>query len=420
MNMKKRTMAVYAAGAVAVAALLAWAFAPQPQQVEVAKVAEGRFESTIDEDGRTRVRERFVVSAPLAGRLHRIRLREGDTVAAGDVLAVLTPALSPLLDDRTLREQRARLDVARAQRDRASARVGRARVALEQAMHDAARTEQLARQGFVSPNRLDSDRLAVEAAQRELETARGEARMAEHEETQTRAALSAIREPAGAGFEVRAPVGGRVLKLLAPNEGPVATGAPLLEIGDTASLELVADLLTTDALRVGPGSAVRVERWGGPHTLDGRVRLIEPAGFTKVSALGVEEQRVEVVMDLTSPPQRWAALGDGFRVGVRVVVTQVPKAIKVPVGAVFPLAADANGGSGAAMGCFVVEQGRARLVQVEVAARNADEAWVRQGLAPGATVIVYPAASLQDGSRVAVRSVRGPGGARSLDAAQSP
>ncbi|HEY0820401.1 MAG TPA: efflux RND transporter periplasmic adaptor subunit [Rhizobacter sp.] len=417
--MKKRTMAMYAAGGVAVAALLAWAFAPQPQQVEVAKVAQGRFESTIDEDGRTRVRDRFVVSAPLAGRLHRIRLREGDTVAAGDVLAVLTPALSPLLDDRTLREQRARLDVARAQRDRASARVGRARVALLQATHDAARTEQLARQGFVSPNRLDNDRLAVEAAKRELETANGEARMAEHEETQARAALSAIREPAGAGFEVRAPVGGRVLKLLAPSEGPVATGAPLLEIGDTASLELVADLLTTDAMRVGPGSPVRVERWGGPHTLEGRVRLIEPAGFTKVSALGVEEQRVEVVMDLTSPPQRWSALGDGFRVGVRVVVTQVPNAVKVPVGAVFPLAGDANG-TASTMGCFVVEADRARLVQVDVAARNADEAWVRQGLAPGAQVIVYPAASLRDGSRVAVRSVRGPTGARALDAAQSP
>lgn len=397
--MNRRTWITMAAGGVALAALLAWAFAPRPLEVETAQAATGPFETTIDEDARTRLAERYVVSAPLAGRLSRIVLKEGDAVEAGAVVATLAPALSPLLDERTLREQRARLGAAEAALLRAGTRIGAAKVALERARVEQQRTEQLATQGFVAPTKIDSDRLATLAAQQELDTATEGEHVARHEREQARAALGTLKEGRGTVFELRAPVAGRVLKLHHTSETPLALGAPVLEIGDTRRLEVVAELLTSDALSARPGSAVRIERWGGPTTLAGRVRRVEPAAFTKVSALGVEEQRVNVVIDLTSPPEQWAALGDAYRVGVRIVTRSEAKALKVPLSAVFPLA----GGQGS--GVYVVDAGRAHLRPVTVAARNTGEAWIAQGLDDRATVVVYPPASIHDGDRVSVRRI---------------
>jgi HlyD family secretion protein len=396
-----------ATGAVVAAAalLLAWAFAPRPVEVEVAVAAVGRFEATIDEDGKTRLRDRYVVSAPLAGRLERIQLREGDAVAAGAVVATLTPALSPLLDERTLRAQRARVEVTQAMVKRVDARMERARVALQQARNDLQRTEQLARQGFVSPNRLESEQLAAVAAQKELDTALEERRVAVHEVEQARAALSAVGAGASADgvFTLRSPVAGRVLRVLQTSETVVALGTPLLELGDTAQLEIVAELLTTDALKIAPGSPVVVERWGGPGTLLGRVRLVEPAAFTKISALGVEEQRVRVLIELSTPAQRWAALGDGYRVGVRIVTVAREGVLMVPVSAVFPVPGDGTNTGG--MAAFVVRDGRARQVPVQLGGRNGSVAWVTQGLAAGDVVIVYPGNAVSDGVRVRVRRV---------------
>ena len=173
----------------------------------------------------------------------------------------------------------------------------------------------------------------------------------------------------------------------------------------------MAELLTADALRTPPGSRVRIERWGGDGVLEGRVARVEPAAFTKVSALGVEEQRVRVVIDIESPAERWRSLGDGFRVGVRIVTLAVGDAVKVPVSAVFPRATAAqqdNGGAEGAMAVFAVEAGRARLRAVQVGARNGNEAWLQGGLAPGAVVIVYPPATVRDGARVKLRQVAGP------------
>lgn len=398
--MKKKTMLVMAGGTVLAVALVAWAFAPRPVEVEVATAAQGRFEATIEEDGRTRLRDRYVVSAPLAGVLGRIALREGDAVAVDAVVATLTPVLSPMLDERTLREQRARVDIALANVARVAARIEGAEVALRQARNEMTRSEQLANQGFVSPTKLDTDRLAVQAAQKDLDAAAQERHVAGHEVEQARAALSAVQRKPGAAraFELRAPVAGRVLRVLQTSESAVALGTPLVELGDTTRLEIVAELLTTDALQARPGSPVVIERWGGPGTLQGRVRLVEPGAFTKVSALGVEEQRVKVLIDITSPFGQWQALGDGYRVGVRIVTQSADGALKVPVGAVFP---QREGG----MAVFVAEGGRARLRKVEIAARNGGEAWVRSGLAAGVTVIVYPPPSVVDGQRIHVREV---------------
>jgi HlyD family secretion protein len=408
MQYKRGIVLALAAGALLAA--VGWAFAPRPTPVEVAKAVLESFETSIEEDARTRLRDRYVVSAPLAGRLQRVALREGDMLARGDVVATLTPLLSPMLDQRSLREQQARVGGAEAAVQRATAQADAARVGRERAGVDLRRTEQLAQQGFVAPTKIDADRLAAQAAQKELEAAVQSLRVAQHDLTQARAAMSAVQtNPAGGGFGVRSPVAGRVLKVHQPSETIVALGTPLVDIGDTTRLEVVAELLSSDALQARPGSAVRIERWGGPVPLQGQVRSVEPAAFTKVSALGVEEQRVNVLIDITSPAADWAALGDGYRVGVRVVTRSEPRVLCVPVSAVFPLPqAAADGGAQAGLderaAVFVVEQGRARLQPVKLGGRNGRTAWVVQGLQEGARVIVYPPTALAEGARVAERS----------------
>lgn len=398
--MKRNTLAVMVGAGMVLAGLLAWAFAPRPIAVEVATASVGPYEQSIAEDARTRLRDRYVITAPLAGRLARVSLREGDAVAAGDTVATLTPALSPMLDERTRREQDTRVEVAEAIVQRADANVQRARVGLELARAELRRSEQLAREKFVAPAKVESDQLSVQAAQKDLDATLQGRHVAGHELETARAALLATRSPSGqgAGFPLRSPVAGRVLKVAQPSETTVTLGAPVLEVGDISQLEIVTELLTTDAVQTQVGAPVRIERWGSPGVLEGRVRRIEPAAFTKVSALGIEEQRVNVLIDITSPASSWRALGDGYRVGVRIVTVAQPSVLRVPVSAVFPL-------PGEGMGVFVVSEGRARLAPVEIGGRNGSEAWVLGGIQAGAKVIVYPHSALRDGSRVKTRSV---------------
>ena len=413
--MNRKTWIVGGSAAVLLALAVGWAFAPRPVEVELAPVTQGPFETTIDEDGKTRLADRYVVSAPLAGKLARITLKEGDAVEADMALALLSSVLPAMRDERTLRELQARVESAEDNVQRAETRIARSQVSLDQAKNDFRRSEQLAQQGFIAPARLDTDRLASLGVQREVESAAAERRIAVHDLEQARAALGATREPAvGAGqrgFIVRAPSAGRVLRVLQTSEGAVALGAPLFEIGDTHRLEIVAELLTTDAPTARPGSRVMIERWGGPTTLEGRVRSVEPAAFTKVSALGVEEQRVRVLIDITSPQAEWQALDDGYRVSVRIVTLAEATAVQVPVSAVFPLPAEATGNGGAGVATapryavFLADSGRARQVPVVLGARNGSAAWIRSGLAPGQQVIVYPLAAVQDGMRVKARKV---------------
>lgn len=412
--MQKKTWMLGGLAVLVLGALLAWAFAPRPLPVEVASVVQGRFEAGIEEDAKTRLRDRYTVSAPLAGRVERIALREGDAVRAGDVVARILPALPALLDEHSLQEHQARVDAAQAGVQRAGVRSERSRVVLEQARGDLRRSEDLARQGFVAATRLEADRLALDAAQKDAQAAVLEQQAARADLAQARAALGVVRHPeiAGAGraFEVRAPVAGRVLRVAQASEGMVGLGTVLVEVGDTTQLEVVAPLLSTDALQVRPGSPVRIERWGGPGVLQGRVRSVEPAAFTKVSALGVEEQRVNVLIDLSSPAAQWAALGDGYRVVVRVLTREAEDATLVPVSALFPLPV-ANGAApptaepaAPRMAVFVVDKGRARRVPVVLEARGSTHAWVKEGLQAGAQVVVYPPAALADGGRVRLRT----------------
>ncbi|MBL8329467.1 MAG: efflux transporter periplasmic adaptor subunit [Rubrivivax sp.] len=402
MNVSRRSWWLLALGTAGAVALLAWAFAPRPIEVETAPATRGRFELSIEEDARTRIAERYVISAPLAGRLERPALREGDAVRQGEVVARLTPVMAPLLDARTQAELRARLDAAGTNVHRAATRVQAARIAQDRAALELQRSEQLAAQGFLATTRLESDRLALQAAREDLSAAVDSQRIAAAERAQAEVALSALQATPGRAFALLSPVSGQVLKVHQASETTAALGMPLLEVGDTRRLEIVADVLTPDALQATPGREVRIERWGGPVALQGRVRRVEPAAFTKISALGVEEQRVRVLIDVTSPAEQWAALGDGFRVTVQIVTRAADQVLLVPVSAVFPAPGGAQG-QPAGSAVFVLREGQARLTPVRVAARNASVAWVESGLDAGATVIVYPPPSVNDGARVRVR-----------------
>lgn len=412
MNMQRRTLMLGVLGLALAAGILVWAFQPQAIGVETATATVGRFEVAISEDGRTRLSERYLVSAPLAGRLARITLKEGDPVQAGSVVAYLSPVLSPMLDERATRELTARMEAAQAGVERAQARVERAKVALEQVENGARRSEQLAQKGFIAPTQLDRDRLAVAATRRELDTAAAEKHVAGHDLDQAMAALGSARRSGGAGtaaFAIRSPISGRVLRVAQTSETTVGLGIPLLEIGDTRQMEVVADLLTTDALSAVPGTRVVIERWGGAGTLEGRISLIEPAAFTKVSALGVEEQRVRAHVALISPQEQWRPLGDGFRVGLRIITLSQPEALQVPTSAVFPLppgppSGTASDSAAPRHAVFRLVSGRAQLTPVELAARNSESAWIRSGLQAGQTVIIYPPQALRHDSRVVVRT----------------
>ena len=402
-SMKSGTRWIAAGGALAALALLGWAFAPRAVAVDLATVTEAPFEQSIDEDGKTRLADRFTVSAPLAGRLSRITLREGDSVVAGAVLGSLSPLLPPMLDERTLREQTARLESAQAMVRRAVTRIERARLGIAQVNVELRRNEQLVKEGFITPSRIESDRLAERAARKEVESAIEEQQVAQHDMEQARAALEVLRQPGSAAsaraFELRAPVAGQVLRVLQPSEATVALGTPVMELGDLSRLEVVAQLLSADAMQTPPGTPVRIEQWGGPGVLAGSVRRVEPSAITKVSALGVEEQRVNVLIDITSPPAQRPALGDGFRVGIRLVVLQADKALQLPVSAIFPR----PGGQPGEMAAFLLDGSHVKQVPVLLRARNAGNAWVTQGLKAGERVVVYPPSTLQDGARVKAR-----------------
>ncbi|MBP0465185.1 HlyD family efflux transporter periplasmic adaptor subunit [Roseomonas sp. PWR1] len=384
---------------VAAAVLLAaggavFAFRPRPVPVETAEVTRGRFEAFVEEDGRTRVRDRYVVSAPVAGQVLRLGARAGDAVARGDLVAEILAPPAALLGPRARREAEERVGAAEAMLQQAGVLVERAAAQRAQAEADAARMRELQARGAAPLQQLERAELAGRTAARDMLAAERRRHAAEHELDQARALLASAEAPGSAPerHDVRAPVAARVLRVLQESEAVVAAGAPLLELGDPAELEVAVDVLTTEAVGIRPGAPVAIERWGGPAPLEGRVRRVEPGAFTRVSALGVEEQRVWVLVDLVDPPERRAALGDGFRVDARITVEAIEDAVLVPVGALFR--------RGAGWAAFVVQDGVARERGVEIARRAARGAMVAGGLAPGETVILFPPSTLRDGARV--------------------
>ncbi len=379
---------VIAAAGVGVIALVVRALQPTPVPVEVAPVARGPMRVTVDEEARTRVRNRYVVSAPVAGRVERLDVVEGDSVSAEQVVARI---FAQALDPRQREAAAARLAAARDAARAADAARAQARTALDDATRRRDRIVTLARAGGISPEERDQSEAEVVLRSHDLESANFLAQSAAHQVEEARAALAAGTGTSSESVALHAPVAGRVLSVPERSERVTMAGEPLLVIGNPRDLEIVADVLSTDAVKLEPGDTVLVDEWGGDRALRGVVRLIEPSGFTKVSALGVEEQRVHVIADLVDPP---GPLGDGYRAEVRIVIWGVADALRVPTSALFR--------QGDAWAVFVVDGKRVHVRTVEVGHRNPFDAEVAGGLREGERVVLHPTDQLREGVRVAI------------------
>jgi HlyD family secretion protein len=381
------------------AALAVYAFRTPPADVELASVTRGPLEVTVGDEGRTRIRDIYVVSAPVAGAKLRIEMDPGDPVIANKTrLATLLPVAAGFLDARAQGQAQAALTQAIAEENRARAALAQARADLILAQKELRRSKALPLGQTVSEQKRDIAQRNLDAAAARRDQARASLAAAKAGVAAARATLISPAQPAaaptaqGQPLEIRAPVSGRVLRVLAESAAVVAAGAPLMEIGDPRNLEIAVDLLSQDAVRVSPGDAVIIENWGGPRPLSGRVRRIEPSGFTKISALGVEEQRVYVIIDFTDPPETWQSLQDAYRVEVRIVVWRAEKVLRVPVSALFR--------QGEGWSVFVDKNGQARRQAVTIGAHNAVLAEVRAGLRDGERVIVHPGEAVHDGVRL--------------------
>ncbi len=382
---------LFAAASLVVLAFLVYALLPSAISVETAKVGRGPLRVTIDEEGEARAHDRYTVAAPVAGRLARVELHDGDDLLRGQVLASLYPVpLGP--EERA--ELTQRIAAAEARQKEAEAQVERARVTHVQARQEKERVEGLSKRNLISAQSLETAVNAEAAAAKGLEAARYEAQAATAEVQIARAGLMALEtgENGSRVVRLRAPVKGKVLRLLEKSERVVTAGTPLMTVGDPARMEIVVDVLSTDAVKIAPGMPVLLEEWGGEAPLAARVRTVEPAAFTKVSALGIEEKRVNVVADFVDLP---GPLGDGFRVEAKIVIWEADSVLKAPSSALFR--------SGEGWSVFTVEGRRAHLREVTPGRRGSFETEILKGLQVGETVVSHPSNELQDGARVKVR-----------------
>jgi HlyD family secretion protein len=393
LRVRAMTIALFLLFASAVV-VAAW---PKPLPVDEGVVAHGALEVTIEESGKTRVRDRYMVYAPLAGDLARIALRAGDRVEKGAPLARIVPVSPALLDPRSRAETAARVATAQAAEQQARANVTRAELAAAHADEERERTRRLVASGSLAAEAGRSAELEARLRAEDLASAKFAREMAAHDIDVARAALLRFDDPSKGHelFTIPSPVSGRVLRVEHESGGVVAPGAPLIEVGDPAALEVVVDVLTSDAVRIPPMAHVRLEQWGGDAPLGGHVHIVEPSAFTKISALGVEEQRVNVVVDFDEPHDSWSRLGDGFRVEARIVTWAQDGILVAPASAVFR--------RGEAWAVFVDEGGRARIREVTVAERNASRVHVTRGLSAGDRIVVHPSNAVSDGARIEPR-----------------
>jgi HlyD family secretion protein len=396
----RRRLLGWSLAAIGIVALLAVAFVPRAIPVDTGEVARQTLQVTVSQEGKTRVHDRYLVSAPVAGRVQRIELRPGDQVTGGrTVVATFVPAAPILLDARTHGEAAARALAAEAVVSQARATLAQAESQRQLAEIQRARIEQLFADALVS--RAERDAADTDARSRTdaVRAARAAVAAAEHQLDAARAAL--LQASPGDGSNGRgalvlhAPVNGVVLRRLHESEAVVPAGEPLVEIADPADLEIVADYLSSDAVKIRDGMPALVDRWGGAGTLRGRVTRVEPYGFLKISALGVEEQRVNVIVALDDPRADWQALGDGYRVEVRAVLWQQAGVLTVPTSALFRRGED--------WAVFVADSGRARLRAVHVGHQTGVLAEVLDGLGEHDRVIVHPSDAVADGVRIAGR-----------------
>lgn len=381
--------------AVAIAAIV-WALRPRPIAVETVAVTRGPVTAAVTGEGRTRVRDLFVVSAPVDGQLQRISLQPGDPVGAGTVIAQIQPIAPRPLDARSRAEARAQVEVARAAVERAIATDQEAAVAVEHADNELARSQKLAQSGAVP--RAEAEHAGHESGiRRHAKTAADAAvREARAELIRAQAAVVPTTGPGDAAVSITAPASGRVLRVLRESAGPVAAGTPLIEIGDVTGLEIRADLLSSDAASVRDGAAATVTSWGGPNPLAARVRRIEPAAFTKISALGLEEQRVHIVLDFVDPLP--PGLGHDYRVDLAIVTWSGTSVLRVPSRSLFRV--------GDRWAVFAIRDGRARQVFVDLGETDGTLTVVSRGLGEGDLVIAQPTDAVVDGADVRMLAQR--------------
>jgi HlyD family secretion protein len=386
---------------VLVAGGLAYSFWPRPIEVDVAQASRGPLRVTVDEDGKTRIKDRYTVSAPLGGRLQRISLRTGDPVTAGKtMLAAIEPGDPALLDERGRAEAEARVKAAEATRKQAVPKLERARIAYDLSVRELQRIRHMVIGRETTVQEHESAEHKERMALEEMKTAQFALQIADFELDLARAALTSTRprspgDPDSWRFEVRAPVSGRVLRVFQESCVIVTPGQQLLEVGDPSDLEVEVDVLSSDAVKIPPDARVILEHWGGEQPLLGQVRLVEPSGFMKRSALGVEEQRVNVIIDFLDLPEKRRRLGDAYRVEARIVIWSADKVLKVPSGSLFR--------RGDEWAVFSIEDGRAQLRRIQVGRSNGLETEITSGLEAGATVVLHPGDKIQRGSRVLPR-----------------
>ncbi|MDZ4659358.1 MAG: HlyD family efflux transporter periplasmic adaptor subunit [Bythopirellula sp.] len=396
--------------AVAIIAAIGWGLIPEPIQVDLAEATRGEIEVTVDEDGKTRIREKYVVSAPLAGRVLRINMDPGDEVEADDtLLATIEPRDPELLDARTIAQAEARVSAAEATLNKMEPMLEEVVAAQQFAEAELKRVRDVAAENSqaVSATEVESKLLAFRTQAALLRSTQQSKEIARFELAQARAALMRSRPPSenppstetlngnGWNFPIRSPIDGRVLRVFQESSAIVAPGASLLELGDPTDLEVEIDVLSRDAVKIRPGALAYLEHWGGNHTLQGRVRLVEPSAFTKISTLGVEEQRVNIIVDLVDPPQERTELADGFRVEARIVIAEAEDVLKIPTNALFRV--------GDKWAVFHAENGVAREQHVEVGLQNGLEAEIRSGLSAGDQVIMHPGDDVVDGTTIRQR-----------------
>jgi HlyD family secretion protein len=384
-------------GVLALGGAIAWGLWPKPIQVETGIAARGPLTVRVSEEGKTKVRNRYVVAAPVAGKMRRVALKPGDEVKAGEtVLTAIEPVAPPLLDPRALEQAGALVSMREAAKKQAGESLEATRAAGKLAVSELERLRSITRAGTVS--QADRDRAEMEAAVKSAQVRAAEfsQQVADYEVTQARAALARpTGGEAGDVVEVRSPVSGRVLKVMQESEMVVAPGTPILEIGDPMDIEIEAEILSRDAVMISPGDAVEIDQWGGSAPLQARVRRVEPAAFTKISALGVEEQRVIVLSDLADVPAAAKALGDRYRVEVRVAIWHSDDTLVVPAGALFR--------EGNAWKTFVLRDGKAVLTPVEAGHTDGRFTEILNGAAVGDELLVHPPDNVSDGTKVRKR-----------------
>lgn len=386
----KRTLLLVVAAAFV--GLLVFLLLPEPLQVDTAKVATGPMQVSVDDQGETRSHDRFVLSAPVAGRLMRIEVHDGDSVQENQLLAQIAPLP---MSAREQDELEARVASAEALHREAEQRVRGALTDLTQATREDARLRKLVAGGFISPQAAEQANSTVAAATIEADAARSRVRAAAAEVKVAKSGLNSGRAARAAGgglVQIRSPVQGRILRIHDASERVVAAGTPLITVGNLNGLELLIPLLSSEAVKVKAGMPVLVEGWGGREILRAQVRLVEPFATTKVSALGIEEKRTNVVADLIDPP---GPLGDGFRINARIVIWSTEQAVKVPSSALFRC------GDGWCV--YAVEDGRATRRSIHIDHRNQYDAEVVKGLEAGQVVVRYPGNQIQEGARVQER-----------------